>query len=288
MFHKMYVPIFAVVLLFGGAFYGAPALAVTIDPGFDLFATPAGFSWADLPGIGRVDLQGNPFGPADTDTIVERQGPPITLTNLGDVDTMPIELVALSLKSIAPVDLGGGVFGDIYVTINHTVPPIPGLPEPIPVPPSVGSIEITYNGTNGGTFTSFFDVFADIIITTIGGDPNNASDVINVGTFQDTFTTAPTLWSTTPRWDDPHNAMYPAGGFYPGVDPNNPCNFDPGIPGCGPHDGKVLTQEEALLAQHGVLPAQVPEIDAASSTGALSLLLGALALVGERRRRRTG
>jgi len=41
------------------------------------------------------------------------------------------------------------------------------------------------------------------------------------------------------------NATYPAGNFYPGVDPTT---LD-----------KILTPEQALLAEHGVLPAQTPE-----------------------------
>jgi hypothetical protein len=44
----------------------------------------------------------------------------------------------------------------------------------------------------------------------------------------------------------------------------------------------LLTASGAALAQ----VAPVPEIDAASGTGALALLVGAVALIGERRRKR--
>ena len=50
------------------------------DSGFDLFNSPEGHSFVDLGGpIGLVDLVGEPFGPANTDTIVERLTDPFPI-----------------------------------------------------------------------------------------------------------------------------------------------------------------------------------------------------------------
>jgi hypothetical protein len=88
----------AVASLTGGGIASADA----INPGFDLFATT--FANADLSGagLGIVSFQGVPLQPSNlgnTDTIVQRTGslPP------GGIGPIPIELVALELKSIQPV-----------------------------------------------------------------------------------------------------------------------------------------------------------------------------------------
>ncbi len=74
-----------------------------------------------LPSVGVIDVEGAPFAANGTDTIVQRlQGinPLEVCPTLPCSDTIDIEIVALSLTSVDPVDLsdlGGpflGVFAD--------------------------------------------------------------------------------------------------------------------------------------------------------------------------------
>ncbi len=85
---------------------GNLASATTIDPGFDLFHTVTpGTSFDFGFPIGVVELEGNPIGPGNADTIIQRlqgTGP----FNQGETRTIDIELVALSLQSVAPVPIG--------------------------------------------------------------------------------------------------------------------------------------------------------------------------------------
>ena len=112
---------------------GGVASASPIGPGSDFFETVSGAGGAEvdlsflLPSVGAIDLEGAPFGPNGQDTIVQRiQGidPFAVCPTLPCSDTIDIELVALSLTSVSPVDLsdlGGpflGVFADAYFTIN--------------------------------------------------------------------------------------------------------------------------------------------------------------------------
>ncbi len=139
-------------------------LAGPILPGFDLFTTPDGTAFIDLTGaglgLGSVDLLGNPIPgePGGADTIVER------LTGLGDgeIGTIDIELVALSLRSVDPVALNigtGDAFFDLFVTLDESMS-------------SLGQITILTHddAAGGGTFVSFFDVFVqlDFIGTSTG------------------------------------------------------------------------------------------------------------------------
>lgn len=247
------------MLALGGALsLAAPAIAapLTIDPGFDLFATDAAGTFATLPGIGPVQFEGLPFdtGAGDrgnVDTILLRRGPALTLNGIGDAGSMPLELVALSLRSVAPVQISPGVFADIYVNVNKPIEDIgapggnddgacdPGEsctaanPErPLDaLPASTGALTITRTGDNGGSFDSFFDVFAELTLTLPGTDT-----VIGSSTFQDTFVQQSGLWSSVPGVGDAHTAQLPAGGFLAGV-----------------------VDELALLASHLARPAVVPE-----------------------------
>jgi len=141
------------------------------DTGFDLFNTPEGHSFVDLtpaaiPGLADpiVQLVGEPLGPANTDTIVERLTDPFTdTTGLGDTGTVDIELIALSLRSVDPVDISGTLF-DIDV--------ISGALLGEPTNPT-GSMTITHNHPNGGTFTAVLPVQAKLTFTEVGNPGNN-------------------------------------------------------------------------------------------------------------------
>ena len=85
--------------------------ATSISPGFDLFTTDPLRTFVDLPlGIGLVPLQGKPIGSHNIDTIVERLQGISPFDPPSDQGTIPIELVALSLVSVEPIDLGGMLF----------------------------------------------------------------------------------------------------------------------------------------------------------------------------------
>ena len=71
---KAGTPVIAAALLLAAGVVPTTTQAGPIDPGFDLFSTPVGGAFVELPGGLMVDLQGNPIGPGDTDTIVQRFG----------------------------------------------------------------------------------------------------------------------------------------------------------------------------------------------------------------------
>ena len=115
-------------------FAGPVRASTTIDPGFNLFTTQpvSNFFFGGVPIPQFVDFTGNPLvtfdfggGPVaveSTDTIVERVGtatPPVS----GN-DTIDIELVALSLVSVAPVDLGLSGLEHIFIDLNTSSPSI--------------------------------------------------------------------------------------------------------------------------------------------------------------------
>ncbi|RNC68460.1 MAG: PEP-CTERM sorting domain-containing protein [Desulfuromonadales bacterium] len=154
--------------------------------GSDYLMTEEGTFFDFGTGIGKVPLKGKPVGPGFTDTIVQRQanailGPPY----VGGTDTIPIELVALSLVSVNPVTIGGSLF-DVSVGLT-------------PGERSLGSMTVTHqfpdNGTPApeGTFTSFFDIFFDAYFSPVGGGAGfGISDTIRLETAE------PVFWSHEP------------------------------------------------------------------------------------------
>ena len=252
---KGWLSLLALIALCG---VSGKAAASAIGPGFDLFATVSAETFVNLdpfiPGAGIVSLEGVPFGPADTDTIVERlQGidPFEVCPTLPCSDTIDIELVALSLTSLDPVDVGGTFFDlEVFGGTDFAILQI------------LGSMTIIHDDPNGGTFSSILDVNADLIFTEVG-NPLNTFTV----PFADTFT-ANGLWCHDGGPGDQHGGPYPSGDFHAGVQ-------------CLPGGGgiKVLTQEQALLAAHGVLPS-MPEPSTYLLVG-----LGFAGLVVHQRRR---
>jgi len=185
-----------------------------IDPGFDLFKTPAGGGQLDLTafGVGIIPLVGKPIGPGNTDTIVERT------TGLPDLATGVIqaEIVALSLVSINPVTInfgGGPQLWDVSVGLD-------------PNNPSTGEIDVLTHDPTGGTFDSFFDIFARITFSQVGGTTQVSTDRM------DMIASSGTNWSHTRPLGYPEHQIYPAGGFYPGpIDHTGPHpHVDPATP----------------------------------------------------------
>jgi hypothetical protein len=196
---------------------GSTALADPILPGFDLLHTPPGGGMLPHPmGGPPIILQGRPIGPGNTDTIVERLG---GLPDLG-TGNINIELVALSLESVAPTQIGTSFF-DVFVDLN-------------PAASSLGQITVTSHppGPGGGTFDSALVVNSRITFTEVG-NPSNTQVVLQT----DLIESLGTLWSHIRPPGYPANSAYPSGGFYPGP-----------IVHTGPHPNTVPASPEPSSA----------------------------------------
>jgi hypothetical protein len=195
-----------------------------VEVGFDLFMTTQ-TTEVDLSdfGLGVVPLEGDDsfFGIPGVDTIVARLEP-AGVPDVGNSMAVDIELVALSLVSVDPVDLGTAGFFDLHVVGGS-----------LELPQLQGEMTINRLDPNGGTFQARLPVDTLLHFFEVGGDGSN--DFIQP--FQDEFNSQG-VWSHTPRSD----SCFPeeAGGFFPGVDP---ITMD-----------KVPTVEEAALATHTVIP----------------------------------
>ncbi len=159
------------------ALIAAPAQAAEppVPPGTDYWKTISGqfdfatnpipanfFGPGSDPFIGPVQLEGNPlnFGSfGDADTLVERldevDPPPFPAET-----TVDIEILALSLTSIAPIEVNessGTSLWDVSVELDPTTP-------------MLGQLEITKTDANGGTFSTQLQVQPRFTFTKVG-DP---------------------------------------------------------------------------------------------------------------------
>jgi hypothetical protein len=230
-------------MLFFGLFSLPPSAQA--QNGFDLFTTPGGgetYVMVPTPGGNvRVTLQGNP-GPlinkfkslegTNVDTIVKRIGPPSA------AGVVPIELVALSLQSIAPVAMGGSMF-DLEVRGGRQMVCFEPPDDLCPPPPPNPSGQMIIGGTG---FTSQLPVQAQIALFPHGG-PREPAFVMS---FFDVFFSEQGQFSTEPTLRDPRGSPtvaqeFPARGFYPG--------------GAGSPPLKVAVVEVAPSAVHVAIPA---------------------------------
>ncbi|TWT41996.1 Proprotein convertase P-domain protein [Phycisphaerae bacterium RAS1] len=256
---------------------------IDIPPGDDIFTTPCGgasfedFSNTPIPadffGPGSDPFDGivvfggvplNTSGPSigPTDTIVRRTG----LAHLpmpGSSANVPIEIVALNLVSCQPITVtynsGPPELWDVRVCLPPMVPQTPG--------------HMTVNRDlclpSGGTFTSILPVQPRLTFTRVNppAGPTIIFDLPQPLPFQ----------TVNGHWlkDDPpgYGLIRPT----PATSVDNDCdgsptlpllgsgNFAPGMRAgrCDPLDCmetprilKRMTHEDALLAQHGILPTQ--------------------------------
>ena len=172
---------------------GGPAISDRAD--FSLYPIPAGFfDPTSDPFTGTVSLKGSVVGPGNTDTGAHRQGnlnlpPPFPAS-----DTVPIELVSLSLVSVAPIVVShGGGAPNLWNVDFSVLPPIPG------------SLNATKTNLNGGTFSSSFFVQPVFTFTRLQDGTTRTLPVS--GTLQ---ITGP--WSQTPA----PNGVSTGPNFYPG------------------------------------------------------------------------
>ncbi len=168
----------------------------SVEAGFDLFQTQPGTSLntdilaPPLPvSLGTIGFEGVPLETFDfggtigvqsvgnTDTIVERKTP-ATVATTPDAATIEIEIVALQLRSVAPVDLTplGPTSGlppqaDLFVTLQSRRSAADTTQNPTPPPPtdSTGEMTIEFVDADGGTFSSLFELFFDIRLGALDG-----------------------------------------------------------------------------------------------------------------------
>lgn len=139
---------------FGGT--GAPPIpADFFGPGSDPFVGVVNFVGEPL-----GTYLGQPTGPADT--IVQRPGD-ASLPIVPSSDTIPIQIVALSLVSVDPivVTFNGGqnpTQFDVAVTLGNQ--------------PSTGSMTITHSTTEGGTYDATINVCPLFTFTEVGNPGN--------------------------------------------------------------------------------------------------------------------
>lgn len=269
----------------------APLAADDIQPGIDVWTTPGGgaslqdFSGGPIPAdffdpgsdpfTGTVRLAGVPLrnltvpsmpGTLPFDTVVERRNP-ASLPDVGSQDTIPIEIVALSLQSASPITVtyNGGQnpeLWDVQVCLSTNAP------QPL------GTMTIHHTCQNGGTFDSTLPVVAklvfvrqqDLAVRTI--DPAPQLVLQNVGG----------RWVHNPDasllLDRPGPGLVTDGNCDLAPDgqlPGTTANFAPGVwdlgcecqapPPSVPQQRKRLTLEQEMLAAHGVLPPQEPPPD---------------------------
>lgn len=155
-----------------------------IDTGWTLFESTEE-TQVNLPEVGFTPFEGVPYGQFDfttgylgdfdrdigvqdtsmADCIVKRlmtayRPEPESST----IVTIPIEMVALQLRSVSPV---GGPFGDqhVYVTLQSAR----GGPQ------TLGIMAIDFDGTDSGTFHTTFQIYYDIRIGGLDGTPHAQS-----------------------------------------------------------------------------------------------------------------
>ncbi|HAX77577.1 MAG TPA: hypothetical protein DCY88_17505 [Cyanobacteria bacterium UBA11372] len=157
-----------------------PTNAVTVTLGSDYFVTQSGSSF-NFPGIGNVNFQGNPIGTFQgrnvgaVDTIIQRTQDVDLSSGSG---TTPINVAALSLKSIQPVTLSGLNY-DLFVNLTPNIV-------------SGGTLTINSNETFTNDFTVNF---------TVSFQPQGSSNTIPCPVdscdFSTDFATNSGQWSST-------------------------------------------------------------------------------------------
>lgn len=147
----------------------ATALAqLEVAPGYDLWTTdPATTQFFLSPVLGFVPFEGVPIGDFDfggalgvhdvgtTDTIIRRLDT-ASVAAAGETATIDIEMVALQLRSVNPIDLGAGSAFH-YITLRGNQP-------------QAGVMDVKFNDAEGGTYDLLFGgLEADVRIGAIDG-----------------------------------------------------------------------------------------------------------------------
>lgn len=155
----------SVSLIFGLALPLVSRATPIINLGWDLLNTQAGTTFMGVPfqgvNLGNYNFGVGPVGVGNADTIVRRLDVANAANGPGpSQDIIPIELVALQLQSVIPVNLGAGL-GYYYITLQSA--------RGGSLSPGTMTINFGPEGNPHGTFDSFFDVFFDLRIGSLDG-----------------------------------------------------------------------------------------------------------------------
>jgi len=160
---RILVIILAVVSCLALATPQAIAQPIVVEKGWDCFETiqPTYFMDPNYRFEG-VPLESFDFGgiigvqnTGTADAIVQRMDSASVPNAPATADPIDIELIALQLVSVDPVDFGAGLDYH-YITLQTGMP-------------STGQMTITFNNENSGTFDSFIDVHFDMRIGALNG-----------------------------------------------------------------------------------------------------------------------
>lgn len=242
--------VFASLLVVASAAYGQTPFSP--PPGYDLFETdpqvteftfnglsaiPAGFFGPGSdPFTGKVHFAGDPIenfqghDVGDTDTVVQR------MPADPQAGFVPIELVSLNLVSVEPIQVKvGGRTQDWNVDV-----------EPSPSKHSQGYLQAERTGPNGGTFSSQLLVVPLLKFKNASSGETRTLDIGPLVKLSPDLASGLALRAQNVPWRS--SCIAPALAV-PGLN-------DAFCPGFTPDGNKVLTIEQALLAQHGIYPAQ--------------------------------
>jgi len=209
--NKLYLLLrnFISVLALAGILMMTPAMAQDVLPGHDIWETGVGaahdFSSDPIPAdffdpgsdpfIGLIPLVGVPLGTflgqntSSADTVVKRLSPAVLPAVGPGGDTIPIELVALSLKSVSPIEVtdgGGSEFWDVFVELS-TLAPSSGTMSINKISPSGGEYDSALNVQPKFTFTRITTPFDVRVLDDLSAVPS----LFMVTVF-------PTLWEYGP------------------------------------------------------------------------------------------
>lgn len=265
----------AVVISSGSDLFQTPASSDTTFPTYQDFtgatALPPGFFGAGSDGFtGRVHLRGAPLTGTGldpkVDTIVERTEATVDLA-CGGSDTVDIAIRALSLTTEAPftVTFNGGTSSSQYTLTACLASP--------PTVQPTGTMTILMTSTEGGSFTASLPVIAGLTFTKVSGALGLAN--VELDPAPPMVFSSNSYWSLTDPFDmAPFDGIFVSPGgvvdhdcsgasadvpylpssanFFAGVRWEFPDDCNPLPPTAGAAYRKVLTQEQALLAAHGV------------------------------------
>ena len=237
-------------------FSATPIPAGFFDPGSDPFNGTIVFVGNPLPNLG-----GPMIFPADT--VVRRRADAV-LPGPGSQDTVPIEIVALNLVSVQPITVTytGGMNPELW-DVRACLSAVNSQPQ--------GMMTIHQNHPNGGTFDSQLPVLprlvfvrqSDMAMRTADPVPpillagTNARWVYNPNPALQVVRVMPGAITDGNCDGAPDPPLPPTTNFAAGVwSRGDECPFTPTAP-----QVKRLTQEQAMLAAHGVIIAQPPPPD---------------------------
>jgi hypothetical protein len=120
------------------------------------------------------DPLGSPYGL--TDTVIERTQPANLPSPYPSTDEVPIELVALSLVSVAPITVAYSTGPDELWDVRMEVSP---------TAPSPGTMTITKDNANGGTFDSSLQIVPRFVFTRQSDSAVRVLDGPNIGLIYD-------------------------------------------------------------------------------------------------------